>query len=68
MRHRRREDSDFLVAPTLNTQKGGVELDANEEPKNRIGEIGVGQAFGRSELPNEQLVYELPYDGRNVYR
>jgi hypothetical protein len=68
MRHRRREDSDFLVAPTQNPKKEGVELDANGEPKNRIGEIGVGQAFGRSELPNEQPVYELPYDGRTVYR
>jgi hypothetical protein len=68
MRHRHREDSDFLVAPALNPKKGGVELDANGEPKNRIGEIGVGQAFGRSELPTEQLVYELPYDGRTFYR
>jgi hypothetical protein len=55
MRRRRRKDSEFLVAPTLNPKKGRVELDANKEPKSRVGEIGVGQAFGRSELLNEQL-------------
>jgi hypothetical protein len=76
MRHRRRPDSG-TVSSTSTYDK--PELDGRGRYKKYVGEVGVGQDFGRSELPvremgagqaygrgelpGRELAYEL-HDGR----
>jgi hypothetical protein len=72
MRHRQRPDSVAtnssytIEKPELDGRGQKPEMDGRGGPSNFAGEMGVGQAFGRSELPGVQelqYAYEL-HDGR----